>query len=356
MHGRWPVYKSKLLIINPLINVRDWHGDCNDPFESCNAIFHAWSRTKMMRSSEMYPVDLDASSSQSGVSWAAIFAGAAGAAALSLILVLLGFGLGFSAVSPWAGTGVSAKGLGISAIAWLAFTQIIASGLGGYLAGRLRVKWSNLHGDEVYFRDTAHGFLAWAVATLVTAVLVVGSVSSVVGGGVKAGASMVGGAASAMTQVAASQGSGEDYGYFVDSLFRDDRPAAVTDDAARGTVTRIFVRALSNDGQLAADDRTYLAQLVAQRTNLTQAEAERRVDEVYAKAQKTVEDAKLAARQAADTASKVAAWTSLWMFIALLCGAFFASLAATFGGRRRDGVTYLETEAYVTSTSLPPVR
>jgi hypothetical protein len=77
------------------------------------------------------------------------------------------------------------QGLGISTIIWLAFTQIVASGLGGYIAGRLRVKWANLHGDEVYFRDTAHGFLAWAVATLVTATLVVGSVSSVVGGGCK---------------------------------------------------------------------------------------------------------------------------------------------------------------------------
>jgi hypothetical protein len=311
----------------------------------------------MNRSSDSYFTAVDESSMLSGVSWGAIFAGAAGAAALSLILVLLGFGLGFSAVSPWAGNGISAKNLGISTIVWLAFTQIIASGMGGYIAGRLRVKWSNMHGDEVYFRDTAHGFLAWAVATLVTATLVVGSVSSIVSGGVQAGASVASGAASAMTQVAgsaASNSSGDDYGYFVDSLFRDDRPAAISDDAVHGTVTRIFVRTLSHDGQLAAQDRTYLAQLVAQRTNLTQADAERRVDEVFAQTRKAVDDAKLAARQAADTASKVAAWTSLWMFVALLCGAFFASFAATFGGRRRDAVVYLETETYATSTSVPP--
>ena len=114
----------------------------------------------MNRPSEHLLATADASSHHSGVSWAAIFAGAAAAAALSLILLLLGFGLGFSAVSPWAGSGISAKGLGISSIVWLAVTQIIAAGLGGYIAGRLRVKWANLHGDEVYFRDTAHGFLA----------------------------------------------------------------------------------------------------------------------------------------------------------------------------------------------------
>lgn len=310
----------------------------------------------MNRSSDGFSPALEESSTLSGVSWGAIFAGAAAAAALSLILVLLGFGLGFSAVSPWANEGVSAKGLGISTIVWLAATQIVASGLGGYIAGRLRVKWAYMHGDEVYFRDTAHGFLAWCVATLVTATLVVGSVSSIVSGGVQAGASVVGGAASAATQAAgaAAGNTGSDqYGYFVDSLFRDDRPVTVSDDAVHGTVTRIFVRSLSNDGQLAAEDRTYLAQLVAQRTNLTQADAERRVDEVYARTQKAAADAKLAAQQAADTAAKVAAMTSLWMFIALLIGAFFASLAATFGGRRRDAVEYLETDAYVSTTSVP---
>ncbi|NUT77686.1 hypothetical protein HNO86_21810 [Pseudomonas sp. C1C7] len=311
----------------------------------------------MNRSSSdgFYPVPLEESTTVSGVSWGAIFAGAAAAAALSLILVLLGFGLGFSAVSPWANEGVSAKGLGITTIVWLAFTQIIASGLGGYIAGRLRVKWTNMHGDEVYFRDTAHGFLAWCVATLVTAMLVAGSVSSMVSGGVQAGAQVAGGAANAMTQVAGTAAANTDsdqYGYYVDSLFRDDRPDAVSDEAARGTVTRIFVRSIA-DGQLAAEDRTYLAQLVAQRTNLTQADAERRVDEVYARTQKAVADAKQTAKEAADTAAKVAAWSTLWMFVALLAGAFFASLAATFGGRRRDAVVYVETDTYVTTT---PVR
>ncbi len=308
----------------------------------------------MIRSSDGFYPAAEESNARSGVSWGAIFAGAAAAAALSLILVLLGFGLGFSAVSPWANEGVSAKGLGISTIIWLAFTQIVASGLGGYIAGRLRVKWANMHGDEVYFRDTAHGFLAWCVATLVTATLVVGSVSSIVSGGVQAGASAVGAAASAATQVAGTAASNTDsdqYGYFVDSLFRDDRPVAVSDDAARSTVTRIFARGLS-DGQLSAEDRTYLAQLVAQRTNLSQADAERRVDEVYARTQKAIADAKQAAKEAADTAAKVAAMTALWMFVALLIGAFFASFAATFGGRRRDAVEYLETDAYVTPTQV----
>jgi hypothetical protein len=310
----------------------------------------------MISSADTFPSAAQESTNHSGVSWGAIFAGAAGAAALSLILILLGFGLGFSAVSPWANEGISAKSLGISTIVWLAFTQIIASGLGGYIAGRLRVKWANLHGDEVYFRDTAHGFLSWAVATLVAATLIAGSVSSVVSGGVQAGASVASGAASAVTQAAGSaasnsNASSQDYGYFVDSLFRDDRPAAVSDDAAHGVVLRIFSRTLSNGGQMSAEDRTYLAQMIAQRTNLSQADAERRVDQVYGQARQAVEDAKNAAKEAADTAAKVAAMTALWMFVALLCGAFFASFAAIYGGRRRDAVTYLDERPYTTTTT-----
>ncbi|KFE55161.1 hypothetical protein [Pseudomonas syringae] len=310
----------------------------------------------MISSPDTYPTAAQESTNHSGVSWGAIFAGAAGAAALSLILLLLGAGLGFSAISPWEDSGMSAKAIGISTVVWLAFTQIIASGLGGYIAGRLRVKWANLHGDEVYFRDTAHGFLSWAVATLVAALLIVGSVSNIVGGGVKAGASMASGAASAATQVAGSaasnsNASGQDYGYFVDSLFRDDRPAAVSDDAAHAVVVRIFARTINNGGQLSAEDRTYLAQLIAQRTNLSQADAERRVDQVYGQARQSYEDAKLAAKNAAETAAKVAAMTALWTFVALLCGAFFASLAAVFGGRRRDAVTYLEARPYTTTTT-----
>lgn len=284
---------------------------------------------------------------RSGVSWAAIFAGSAGSAALSLILILLGAGLGFSAVSPWADRGASATTLGISAAVWLAVTQIIAAGLGGYLAGRLRARWVNTHGDEVYFRDTAHGFLSWAIATLVTVALVASSAGSLIGGTAKAGAQAVGAAGGAAGGMMANGARGGDpYGYFIDTLFRDDRPVAVSDDAAHGVVARIFAKTLSNGGQLAPEDRTYLAQLVSQRTNLSQQQAEQRVDQVYQQARQSVEDAKVAAQKAADAAAKAAATAALWTFVALLCGAFFASLAALYGGRRRDAVEYVEVDTH----------
>ena len=100
------------------------------------------------------------------VSWGAVFAGAAAAAALSLVLLLLGTGLGLASVSPWTREGMSAGALGVTAIVWLSVTQLLASGMGGYIAGRLGAQWTDIHGDEAYFRDTAHGFLAWAFVRL----------------------------------------------------------------------------------------------------------------------------------------------------------------------------------------------
>lgn len=315
-------------------------------------------------------------SSGSGVSWGAIFAGAAGAASLSLVLVLLGTGLGLSSVSPWGNRGASAAAIGVATILWLSFTQLAASGLGGYLAGRLRTKWAGVQADEVYFRDTAHGFLAWAVATLVTAALLTSALGSIVG----AGAAAAGGAAStAATAVAAGAGgmagatgagagndasSGGPAGYFIDSLFRRDpaAPAAPVpvpaDNAAapgaaaaapmppppmpeRGNATaspevgRIFVNAMRT-GALPPDDLKYAGQLVAQRTGLSQQDAEKRVSDTFAKAQAALNDAKAKAQEAADAARKSSAYASLWLVVSMLIGAFVASFAATYGGRQRD--------------------
>ncbi|MEG0880114.1 MAG: hypothetical protein RSH52_02470 [Janthinobacterium sp.] len=283
-----------------------------------------------------------------GVSWGAVLAGAAAAAALSFILLILGVGLGLSSVSPWS---FNATAIGVSTIAWLAFMQLAASGIGGYMAGRLRVKWSAIHTDEVHFRDTAHGLLAWAVATLLTVALLAGGTRAVLSGAIDAGsgvAAAVGpavGAGAAAAGAKAGEGSANPLDYFSDMLLRA-APASTSGTVAapvantgtadqRVEIGKIFATSLST-GSLAADDRAYLGQVVASRTGVTQAEAEARVDAVYARAAKAAADAKAKAQQAADTARKAGAHTALWMFVALLLGAFVASLAATFGGRQRD--------------------
>lgn len=293
----------------------------------------------------------------SAVSWAAILAGAASAAALSLILLILGVGLGLSTVSPWAGQGATSGAFGVSTIVWISFTQLAAAGMGGYIAGRLRTRWMGLHTDEVYFRDTAHGFLAWAVATLVTAALLTSAIAGIVNGGVQAGAQMASGAANAVSSAALStvagamkDGASPDQSYFVDGLFRKNKEASATPDAAANTPSaagangapstlaeagRIFANAMKN-GALPQEDATYLGQLVVQHTGLSQADAEKRVTEVFGRLQASAKAAEVTAKNAADKARKASAYSALWLFVSLLIGAFFASLAATFGGRQRD--------------------
>lgn len=285
------------------------------------------------------------SSNLSSVTWAAILAGAAAATALSLILIILGFGLGFSAISPWTNDGLSAQALGISTILWLVFTQIIASSMGGYLAGRLRVKWINVHTDEVYFRDTAHGFLTWAVASLLVVALVSVAASTIVGGLFQAGATVAAGVTNAAT-VAVGNNSDKDrhnsvdspMTYFIDSLFRSAQPTPeVNDSNARAEAARIFANDLRT-GQLSSEDRQYLGQMLARHNGITQAEAEARVSDVYNRTSKTLKDTEISARETADKARKAAAYSALWMFVALLSGAFTASWAATFGGKQRDSL------------------
>jgi hypothetical protein len=290
----------------------------------------------------------------SAVSWGSILAGATGAAALALILTMLGTGLGMSSVSPWANTGISAEAFGISAIVWLTLTQLIASGVGGYLAGRLRTKWIATDADEVYFRDTAHGFLAWAVSAILTAALLTSAIGSIVSGGIQAGgaaaAATVGGAATAGAEVAKYTTNNEPIRYFMDSLFRKDinaipttsptlgeRAAAPELNPAESTseVTRIFMNSVRT-GPLPPEDVRYAGQVVAQQTGLSQPEAEQRVVDTYNQVQGKLREAENTAKEAADTARKTSVYASLWFFISLLIGAFTASYMATFGGRLRD--------------------
>lgn len=123
--------------------------------------------------SDLYPSGIASASSASAVSWSAIFAGTVAAVAMTLILIAIGSAFGFASVSPWPGVGAAPTTFTIAAGVWLIVTQWLSSAVGGYLAGRLRVRWHGLHTDEVFFRDTAHGLLTWATATVLVAMVAV---------------------------------------------------------------------------------------------------------------------------------------------------------------------------------------
>ena len=273
----------------------------------------------------------EGSTSPSAVSWAAVIGGALAAVAITLLLVALGTGIGLSSVSPWSPANPSATTFTLLAAVWLIVVQWLSSGLGGYLAGRLRTKWVGLHTDEVFFRDTAHGFLAWALATVLVAVFATSSISSAVGTATQAASNLVGGTASVATQASANQSS-ISTDYFLDTLFRRDQPdPSASPQGARAEAGRILARSLAN-GSLDAGDKTYLAKLIAARTGISQQDAEKRIDDTMTQMKAAADQAK----QAADAARKVSAKSSYFLFFSMLIGAFIASAAGAVGGRQRD--------------------
>jgi hypothetical protein len=286
---------------------------------------------------------------QSAVSWGAVAAGAVATAASTLLLVAFGAGLGLSAVSPWSDTGVSASTFNIATGTYLVIVGVMSSAIGGYLAGRLRTKWVGVHSNEVFFRDTAHGLVAWAFATLISATALVSTTAYLANGAVA-------GVAGASSQAARAVNPSELY---VDKLFRTSpvptaaSPGSTTENAppaeqtapsgapnavssanagnsnsgqVRAEILRLWTADFRNDDGLSPGDRTYIAQVVAARTGLSQANAEQRLDQVVSEA-----------KTAADTARRKAVHLSFWLTAALLFGAFAASLAAAEGGALRDG-------------------
>lgn len=237
---------------------------------------------------------------RSAVSWSSAFAGAAVAIATTMILIALGSGLGFAAASPWPGAGATATTFVIGAGIWLIVTQWLSAALGGYITGRLRTKWTGVHTHEVFFRDTAHGLLAWAISTVI-----------------------IGGVALAATSatVSAASGAATAVGLSTDKLLRSDRAAGPDAAAARAEIGRLLMQ----PEPISADDRAYLAQLVARQTGVSAAEAQQRI-----------ETATTSLRETADKARKVSSAVGFFTALSLLIGAFIASVAAAYAGRLRD--------------------
>jgi hypothetical protein len=275
---------------------------------------------------------------ESGVSWPAVAAGAVAAVALTLLLIAFGAGIGFSAISPWSDTGVSASTFEVGTGIYLVIVGVMSSAVGGYLAGRLLTKWTSVHTNEVFFRDTAHGFLAWGFATLLSATILSAS-TAYLANGAAAGIGALG-------QAARSVNPAELY---VDKLFRPApgatqaaAPASSTEpnanaasnatggmtypNQARNEILRLWTADFARNQDLDPSDKSYVAQVVAARTGLSQADAEKRVNEVVTEA-----------KAALDRTRRGAAKLSFWLTAALLFGAFAASLAAAEGGALRDG-------------------
>ncbi|MDE2405558.1 MAG: hypothetical protein KGM17_12900 [Sphingomonadales bacterium] len=238
-------------------------------------------------------------SARSAVTWAAVFAGAVVALATTLVLFALGSGLGLAAASPWPGAGPAATTFAIGAGIWLIVMQWLSAAVGGYITGRLRTRWVGVHTHEVFFRDTAHGLLAWALATIAVAAVALSATSSTLA------------AASATTNAA---------GYASDVMLRSDGAGSA---AANAEVARL----LGREGPMTADDHAYLVRVVQRNTGVSEPEAERRVDA-----------ATTSLRAAADKARKTSSAFALFTALSMLIGAFIAAVAAAYAGSLRDDV------------------
>jgi hypothetical protein len=265
-------------------------------------------------------VDTTTVISESGLSWASIAGGATAALAITLILLWFGVGMGFSVVSPWSDSGPSAGTFKIGTGLYLIVVAMISSAIGGHIAGRLRSGWT-AHPNEIFFRDTANGFLSWALATIVGAMLLGSAASGIIGS-----------ASGGLVQVGASAASAQSSGAmasYVDQLLRPSAaPGANNPDAkdTRDELSRLLTASFgSSSRDVSNDDKTYIAQVVAQRTGLNQTDAQKRVDDVIGKLKSNL-----------DAARKAAVQLAFWVVASLLIGAFSASLAASEAGAFRD--------------------
>jgi hypothetical protein len=239
------------------------------------------------------------------------------------MMLALGSGIGLGSFSPWSSHTVDTLRGATYAGLYLAVTAVIASALGGYITGRLRRLWHNTPSDEVVFRDTAHGLVTWAVATVATAALLGSATTNLVGGAAK----------EAVRGAAESQSRAGAYPALTDRVFQYDRvkapPAGATVafgrpfEADRATADRLLATAATRP--LTPDEHQDLTGIIVSRTGLPAADADRRATALE-------NDAKVAA----DTARHVAMRLSFWTVAAMLLGALAACLAAWEGGMLRD--------------------
>jgi hypothetical protein len=255
---------------------------------------------------------------RSYIDWPAVIAGTVIAAAISLILLTFGTAIGLSMTSPYAGEGVSRNLFAIILGIWVVWVIVSSNIAGGYVAGRMRRRIGDATEDESDVRDGIHGATMWGLGVLVAAALTLGGVSGLA----------IGGAAVA----SASGGGGNAVGYTVDEMFRTtggEGPAGVANNsaamfAAKREVTRILARGTA--GQPISDaDKAYVSRLVAQRTGLSQSDAEARVNNSLASAKRT-----------ADATRKAGVISGFVLAAALLAGGAAACWSAILGGRHRD--------------------
>lgn len=269
------------------------------------------------------------------IEWGPVILGGLAATAISVVLLTFGAALGLSFVSPYPYAGLSAKAMAVLSGTYVALVMVGSFAAGGYLAGRLRKPWAEGVEVERHFRDGAHGFAVWALGVVLGACLSVAGVGAVAKGAAQAVTAVAAGGAS---NPAAASLALDPATYAVDRVLAPNptpngpvTPAITSRADLAAPMARAFATGLRN-GQLEARDRTYLAQLVQQQTGISQADAERRVDDAFA----DLKAAEARTRAAAEAARKAALIAAFAIAATLAIGCAAACAGAALGARHRD--------------------
>ena len=198
---------------------------------------------------------------------------------------------------------------------YLVLVALAAYGLGGYVAGRMRAPVDV--GEATEFQDGMYGLLVWGIATLHCRNHRAATLQSV---------PRTPGVAAAASGATTSVPGESIIAYDLDRLFRGGERRPGSDlSYDRAEAARILFTTSSHSG-MDPSDRAYLARLASADTGLAAADAERRVDEVAARAKQDISRARSSAVILAFMAGAAA-----------LLGAIAAWTAAITGGRYRDG-------------------
>lgn len=297
------------------------------------------------------------------ISWGAVFAGAVVALIVQFMLNLLGLAIGFGAIN-LTGEGATLQALGVGAIIWLAITAIIAFFAGGWTAGRLA-------GLPLTLDGALHGFVTWAVASVVIMYLVFSGVGLIVGGAlgaVQQGANLLGQGVAEVAPEAgrAIQGRVGDDATLerlrdevyatLEATGRDElqpenlarQAEAVEEEAADAAsealqspedaeeeIRRVLDELIMRGEEVgSAADREAAVNVLVERTDMTEAEARETVRQyeevtrdVAAQIGEIAEEAGRTAVSTADDTIAAMSQAALWSFISMMIGAL-----AAFGG------------------------
>lgn len=278
--------------------------------------------------------ELNSQGSGSYVDWGSVVGGIVLASALSVVMLAFGSAIGLSFSTATVSAKGFAIGAGIGAALWFIWVQVSSFMAGAYLTGRLRKRKSDSTKHEVEVRDGSHGLLVWAGGVLIGSYIALSGVSSVV--------NSVGSIAKTATLSASTMENASTTGamqYYTDVLLRipataGAAPVRADRSMVSNEINTILAKAAlpTTSAATNADDRAYLAQMVAQQTGVTSDVATTRVDETFA----SIENAKTGVAKAADTARRIGIIAAFLLAASMLVSAAAAYWAATLGGSHRD--------------------